>query len=130
MPRGPKLVLAIQMIGLAIGVFSAFARLDVTSTVGIVIQVAILIGLSTRQTVAWLAARWLAVIGAVLTSIAVVVTIPSLFEREHGTQLWVWAFVAVAAAVEWLFFFLLGWPDSRVYFNAPRKEPKRAEPGL
>ncbi|GEM_PF-4544392 len=121
MPLGPKLVLTIQMIGLALGVFSAFLRLSVADTVGIVIQSAILIGLFTRQTVAWLTARWLTAIGAVVVTIGVVITMPSLFAQEHGTKFWVWSMVAAEAILSWVFFSLLGRPDSRAYFNAPRK---------
>ena len=121
MPLGPKLVLAIQMIGLASSVFWAFTLLRVGDTIGIVIQSAILIGLYTRQTVAWMTARWLTAIGAVLITIAVAVTIPSLFEPEHGTKFWVWGILAVEAIWAWLFFGLLGRSDSRAYFNAPRK---------
>jgi hypothetical protein len=121
MPLGPKLVFTIQMIGLALAVFWAFARLSVADTAGIVIQSAILIGLYTRQTGAWLAARWLTIIGAVLVTIVVMLTIPSLFGREHGTKPWVWVVLVFEAILSWLFFFFLGRPDSRVYFNAPRK---------
>jgi hypothetical protein len=121
MPLGPKLVLAIQMIGLAFSVFWAFTLMRIGDTISIVIQSAILIGLHTRQTVAWMTARWLGVIGAVLITIAALITIPSLFDREHGTKLWVWSLVAAEAALSWLFFYLLGRPDSRAYFNAPPK---------
>jgi len=38
MPLGPKLVLAIQMIGLAFSVFWAFTLLRVGDTIGIVMQ--------------------------------------------------------------------------------------------
>jgi hypothetical protein len=126
MPLGPKLVLAIQMIGLAFGVFWAFTLLRVGDTIGIVIQSAILIGLYTRQTIAWMTARWLAVIGAVVLSLAVMITIPSLFAQEHGTKLWVWGILVFQASLAWLFFSLLGRPDSRTYFNAPRKRPNQA----
>jgi hypothetical protein len=122
MPLGPKLVLAIQMIGLASSVFWAFTLMRVGDTISIVIQSAILVGLYTRQTIAWMTARWLTAIGAVLLSLAVVITVPSLFAQEHGTKLWVWALVAFQAVLAWLFFSLLGRPDSRAYFNAPRKK--------
>jgi hypothetical protein len=56
MPLLPKLVLATLTIGLALTVTLAFAQLDVGRTVGIVLQSAILIGLYTQQTAAWLAA--------------------------------------------------------------------------
>jgi hypothetical protein len=69
MPLGPKLVLAMQMIGLAFSVFWAFTLVRVGDTIGIVIQSAILIGLYTRQTVAWATARWFTAIGAVIASI-------------------------------------------------------------
>ncbi len=45
-PLGPKLVLAMQMIGLAFSVFWAFTLLRVGDTIGIVIQSAIFIGLT------------------------------------------------------------------------------------
>jgi hypothetical protein len=38
-----------------------------------------------------------------------------------ATKLWVWALVALETALTWLFFSLLGRPDSRAYFNAPYK---------
>lgn len=120
MPLGPKLVLAIQMIGLALTVFWAFTLLRVGDTISIVIQSAIFIGLYTRQTAAWLAARWLTAIGAVILSVGLVFTTPGLMS-PHGTKLWVWALVAFQTALAWWFFFLLGRPDSRAYFNAPRK---------
>lgn len=120
MPLGPKLVLAIQMIGLAFSLFWAFTLLRVGDTIGIVIQSAILTGLYTRQTAAWRAARWLAAIGAVILSIGLVLTAPGLMS-PHGTKLWVWAVVALETALAWWFFSLLGRSDSRAYFNAPRK---------
>jgi hypothetical protein len=126
MPLGPKLVLAIQMIGLAFGVFWAFTLMRVGDTIGIVIQSAILIGLYTRQTIAWMTARWLTGIGAVLLSFAVVISVPSLFAQEHGTKLWVWGVLGFEAGLAWSFFCLLGRSDSRAYFNAPRKKPNQA----
>ena len=77
---------------------------------------AIFIGLYTRQTVAWMTARWLTAIGAVITSILFV------FAAFGGsTELWILAVVALEVALAWLFFWLLGRADSRAYFNAPRK---------
>ena len=116
MPLGPKLVLAIQMIGLAFSVFWAFTLLRVGDTIGIVIQSAILIGLYTRQTVAWVTARWLTAIGAVIMSVLLVLTAIS-----GATKLWILAIVALETVLTWVFFSLLGRPDSRAYFNAPRK---------
>jgi hypothetical protein len=116
MPLGPKLVLAIQIIGLAFSVFWAFTLLRVGDTIGIVIQSAILIGLYTRQTVAWVTARWLTAIGAVIISILFVFA-----AFGGGTKPWILAVVALEVALAWLFFWLLGRGDSRAYFNAPRK---------
>lgn len=116
MPLGPKLVLAIQMIGLAFSVFWAFTLLRVGDTIGIVIQSAILIGLYTRQAVAWVTARWLTAIGAVIMSVLLVLT-----AIGGTTKLWIWLIFALEVALTWLFFVLLGRPDSRAYFNAPRK---------
>src|SRR3954453_19356344 len=117
MPRGPKLVLTIQLIGLAFAVFWAFARLNAAGSIGIVIQSAIFIGLYTRQTVAWMTARWLSAIGAALMTIAVIIAFPSLFAGEHGLQLWVWGVLVVNGSLDWFFFCLLGRADSRLYFN-------------
>jgi hypothetical protein len=121
MPRGPKLVLAIQMISLGLNVLFTFARLDVAGTVGIVIQTAIFVGLYTRQTAAWLAARWLTGIAAVVLSLCLLLTAPGAISPSGETKLWVWALVALETALSWLFFSLLGRPDSRAYFHAPRK---------
>jgi hypothetical protein len=120
MPLGPKLVLAIQMVGLALTVFWAFTLLRVGDTISIVIQIAILTGLYTQQAAAWRAARWLSAIGAVVLSLGLVLTAPGLMS-PHGTKLWVWAVVALETALTWFSFSLLGRPDSRAYFNAPRK---------
>src|ERR1044072_9919332 len=122
MPIGPKLVLAIQMIGLALSVFWAFTLLRVGNAIGFVIESAIFIGLSTRQTVAWVTARWLTAIGGVALLVLL------LFTALSGqTKLSVWALVALQNVLTWLFFFLLGRPDSRAYFNAPQK-PEHARP--
>jgi len=119
MPLLPKLVLATLTAGLALTVTLTFAQLDIGRTVGIVLQSAILIGLYTRQTAAWLAARWLAVIAAVVLTIGLALTAPSVFSGE--TKIWIWALVAVQSATAWAFFALLGCRDSRTYFHAPRK---------
>jgi len=116
MPLGPKLVLAIQMIGLAFSVFWAFTLFRVGDTVGIVIQSAILIGLYTRQTVAWITARWLTAIGATVISLLFVLVVMS-----GTTKFWVLAIVAFQIILTWAFFSLLGRSDSRAYFHAPRK---------
>src|SRR5205814_4151017 len=64
-----------------------------------VIQSAILIGLYARQTVAWVTARWLTAIGAVIMSILF------LFAAiGGGTKLWILAVVASEVALAWLFF--------------------------
>jgi hypothetical protein len=116
MPLGPKLVLAIQTIGLAFSLFWAFTLLRVGDTIGIVIQSAILIGLYTRQTIAWMTARWFTAIGAVIMSVVLVFT-----AIGGATKVWIWAIVAFQTVLTWFFFSLLGRPDSRAYFNAPRK---------
>jgi hypothetical protein len=119
MPLLPKLVLATLTIGLALTVTLAFAQLDVGRTVGIVLQSAILIGLYTQQTAAWLAARWLTLIAAVVLTVGLALTAPSVFYGE--TRMWMWAVVAVQSATAWVLFGLLGCRDSRAYFHAPRK---------
>ena len=116
MPIGPKLVLAIQMIGLASNVFWAFARLQVADTIGIVIGIALLIGLYTRQTVAWVTARWLTAIGAGITSLFFLWVVMS-----GTTKPWILAVVAFEIILAWVFFYLLGRPDSRAYFHAPQR---------
>jgi hypothetical protein len=116
MPLGPKLVLAIQMIGLVLSVFWAFTLFSVSDTISIVIQSAVLIGLYTRQTVAWVTARWLTAIGATITSIFFLWVV-----MAGTTKFWILAIVAFEITLSWVFFALLGRPDSRAFFNAPRK---------
>jgi hypothetical protein len=118
MPIGPKLVLAFLMIGLAFGVFWLFARLSVHlgDMLGIVIQIALLIGLYTRQTIAWITARWFTAIGAAIMSVIFVFVVIS-----GATKLWILAMMGLQITLAWVFFALLGRPDSRAYFNAPRK---------
>jgi hypothetical protein len=116
MPLGPKLVLSIQMISLAFTVFWAFALLRIVDTIPIVIQSAVLIGLYTREPIAWVTARWITALGAVATSILFV------FAAVGGaTKLWILAVVALELVLSWTFFSLLGRPDSRAYFHGPRK---------
>src|SRR5438128_1732180 len=98
MPLGPKLVLAIQMIGLALSVFWAFTLLRVGDTIGIVIQSAIFIGLYTRQTVAWMTARWLTAFGAVIMSVLLVLT-----AIGGATKLWIWTMMAFQTVLIWFF---------------------------
>ena len=52
MPLGPKLVLALLMLGLASGIFWAFVRLDVgiAGMITIVLSIGLLIDLYTPQT--------------------------------------------------------------------------------
>jgi hypothetical protein len=118
MPLGPKIVLAFLMIGLALGVFWLFARLSthLGDMLGIVIQIALLIGLYTRQTIAWITARWLSAIGAAIMSVLFVLVV-----MAGTTKLWILVVVGLQITLAWLFFALLGRPDSRAYFNAPRK---------
>ena len=116
MPLGPKLVLAIQIVGLAASVFWAFTLLRIGDTIGIVIESAILIGLYTRQTVAWVTARWLTAIGASIGSLVLVLVVVS-----GTTRLSILAIFAFQIVVAWVFFALLGRPESRVYFHAPRR---------
>jgi hypothetical protein len=118
MPVGPKLVLAFLTVGLAFAVFWSFARMSVrpSDMLGIVIQIALLIGLYTRRTVAWVTARWLTVIGAAITSIFFVWVV-----MAGTTRVWILAVVALDITLAWVFFALLGRPDSRAYFNAPGK---------
>jgi len=118
MPLGPKLVLAFLMIGLASAVFWLFLRVSVGlgDMLVIVVQIALLAGLYTRQTIAWVTARWLSAIGATIVSI--------LFVRvamAGSTKPWILAIIALDIALAWVLFVLLGRPDSRAYFNAPRK---------
>jgi hypothetical protein len=114
MPLGPKLVLAIQMIGLAFTVFWAFTLFRVSDTISIVIQTTILIGLYTRQTIAWMTARWLIAIGATITSILFLWVV-----MAGTTKFWILIIVAFEITLAWVFFYLLGRPDSRAYFHAP-----------
>jgi hypothetical protein len=55
MPSGPKLVIAFLMVGLVFAVFWFFAGVSarIGDMLGIVVQIALLIGLYTRQSVAW-----------------------------------------------------------------------------
>jgi hypothetical protein len=118
MPLGPKLVFAFLLIELISAVFWLFLRLasNVGDMLGIVIDIALLIGLYTRQTVAWVTARWLTAIGAAVMSVLFVLVVIS-----GTTKLWILTVVAFEIALAWVFFALLGRRDSRDYFNAPRK---------
>jgi hypothetical protein len=118
MPLGPKLVIAFLMIGLASAVFWLFVRMSVHlgDMLGLVIQIALFVGLYTRQTVAWITARWLTPIGATTMSIFFVWVV-----MAGTTKLWILAVVAIQIILGWIFFTLLGRPDSRAYFHAPRK---------
>ncbi len=117
-PLGPKLVLAILMIGLVLAVVGMFARLSarVGDMFGIVIQIALFIGLYTRQPFAWITARWFTVLGAGIMSIFFVLVVMS-----GTTKFWILCVVGLDIALAWIFFMLLGRSDSRAYFNAPRK---------
>jgi hypothetical protein len=118
MPLGPKLVFALLIVGLASGMFWFFLGLNtkIGHVLGIVIDIALLTGLYTRQTVAWFTARWLTAIGASIMSVAFVLVVMS-----GTTKFWILAIVAIELALSWWFFALLGRADSRTYFNAPRK---------
>jgi hypothetical protein len=118
MPLGPKLVLALLIIGLASVFFLLFVRMSVVlgDMLGITIQIALLVGLYTRQSVAWLTARWFTAIGATIMSILFVWVV-----MAGATKLWILTIVALDITIAWIFFALLGRADSRTYFNAPRK---------
>ncbi len=121
MPLGPKLVLSLLSVSLALNVFFGFARPSTREAVVIALQSAIVIGLYARQTVAWLAVRWLSAIavGLALFLLVLLLILPFTGERQ---QFWTyWAYLAFQTALVWVLFFLLGRTDSRVYFNAPRK---------
>ena len=111
MPFGPKLVLALLMTELLLAVVTMFARLF-----GIVIQIALLIGLYTRQPVAWITVRWITALGAAIMSVPFVLVMMS-----GTTKLWLLCIVALQIMLAWIFFALPGRPDSRAYFHAPRK---------
>jgi hypothetical protein len=115
-PLGPKLVLAIQMISLAFLVFWAFVLQRIVDTIPIVIQSAILIGLYTREPVAWVTARWVTALGAAATSILFIYAAVS-----GATKAGILPLVAFEIVLAWTFFALLGRPDSRAYFHGPRK---------
>ena len=83
---------------------------------GIVMQIALLIGLYTRQPIAWVTARWLTALGAAIMSVLFVLVVVS-----GTTKLWILCITGLDIALAWIFFALLGRPDSRAYFNAPRK---------
>ena len=118
MPLGPKLVIAMLMIGLVSAVIVMFARLSVRvgDTFGIVIQIAFLIGLYTRQPVAWITARWFTGLGIAIMSVLFVLAV-----MGGATKFWILCLFALQITLSWIFFALLGRPDSRAYFNTPRK---------
>jgi hypothetical protein len=62
MPLGAKFVIGWVMVALVLTVASLFTRTTPAAgdVVSIVVQIALLTGLYTRQRVAWRAARWLA----------------------------------------------------------------------
>lgn len=118
MPLGPKLVFAFLIVGLLTGLFWFFAgATSLGHVLGIVIDIALLIGLYTRQTVAWVTARWLTAIAIAFLSIIFVLVV-----MAGSTKLWVVAWFGLQLALEWFFFAVLGRADSRAYFNAPRKK--------
>ena len=119
MPLGPKLVLAMQSISLALNLFLGCARPSARDGIVIALQSTLVIGLYSRQTAAWLAARWLAAIGVGLALFLLVFLLPFIGDRQ---QFWLnWAYLAFQTALTWVFFFLLGRSDSRAYFNAPQR---------
>ena len=117
-PLGPKLVLALLMIGLVLAVVGMFVRLSVrfADMFGIVMQIAFLIGLYTRQPIAWITARWFTALAAAIMSVLFVLVVMS-----GTTKLWILCIAGLDIALAWVFFALLGRRDSRAYFNAPRK---------
>ena len=118
MPLGPKLVFAFLMVGLLTGLFWFFAgATNLGHVLGIVIDIALITGLYTRSTVAWVTARWLTGLSNILVTIMFVVVV-----MFSATKLWVLALVALELTLAWLFFALLGRADSRAYFNAPRRK--------
>ena len=124
MPLGPKLVFAFLIVGLLSGVFWFFAgATNLGNMLGIVIDIALLTGLYARSTIAWVTARWLTGLSNILFTIMFVVVV-----MYSSTKLWMLALLAVELALAWLFFALLGRPDSRAYFNAPRKRYESRPP--
>ena len=98
MPFGPKLVLALLMTELLLAVVTMFARLF-----GIVIQIALLIGLYTRQPVAWITVRWITALGDAIMSVLFVLVMIS-----GTTKLWLLCIVALQIMLAWIFFALPG----------------------
>ena len=123
-PLGPKLVFAFLIVGLVSGVFWFLAgATSFGHLLGIVINIALLIGLYTRQTIAWVTARWLSGIAIAFMSIIFV-----LMVMFGATKLWVLAWFGLELALECFFFAVLGRADSRAYFNAPRRKDEPPTP--
>ena len=118
MPLGPKLVTGWVMVVLVLTFASLFTRMTPATgdVVSIVVQIALLAGLYTRQPAAWYAARWLAGLSIVFGVIFVVL---ACFASNATAGLIAYAVATLALASG--FFYLLGRADSRAYFNAPRK---------
>lgn len=110
MPLGAKLVIGWIMVFLAISVFWSFARLTTRAgdMIGIVIEIALLTGLYTRQTIAWYCARWMTGFGIVVTSILLL-----LATFGGTTKSWILGVIATEVALGIIFFQLLGRADSR-----------------
>ena len=76
----------------------------------------LLIGLYTREPIAWFTAPWITAMGAGIMTVFFVLVVIS-----GTTKLWILCVAGLDIALAWVFFALLGRPDSRAYFNAPSK---------
>jgi hypothetical protein len=118
MPLGPKLVTGWMIVALVLTLASLLTRMTsgTGDVVRIVVQIALLTGLYTRQPAAWYAARWLAGLSIVVSVIFVALACFAS-NRTAGLVAYALATLAVVSG----FFYLLGRSDSRAYFNARRK---------
>jgi hypothetical protein len=121
MPLGPKLVLALQSLSLALNVLAGFSRPSTRAAIIIVIQSVIVGGLYRRQTAAWLAARWMSAIGVALALFLLVFLLIIPFSGSRHQFRAFWIYLALETTFVAVVLFLLGRADSRAYFNAPRK---------
>jgi hypothetical protein len=114
MPRGAKFVIGWLIFLAALNFTGLFlhSTLPVANMVALVIQIALLTGLSARQAVAWYVARWLAGLAIVIQIIVLVLVLMA----SNRSGLMITTALIGLALVSGLFY-LLGRHDSKSYFT-------------
>lgn len=117
MPFSVKLVIGTLIVLLLLNVISLFMSFPAAGgIVAIVVQLALLNGFYNRQRVAWYVARWLS---AIAVCCDVVILLIASIASGATLALIISAIASFVPASA--FFYLLGRPDSRAYFNASQK---------